>query len=127
MIYTAVEWLALIIAVLSLVKIGFVLIKPKVWMNLATKFWKNPKTVGIFSLILSAVVLYFLLQEITIVQIFATLLFFILLMAMGFAPYIKGIISTSRKNIKKIIREQRVYLLVWLVLIIWVLWEIFKY
>ena len=125
MIYTATEWLALAIAVFSLVKIGFILLKPKAWMTFASKIWKKPKVTGIIALILSAAVLYYLLQEMTIVQIFAALLFFSLLMAMGFSPYIKELISFNKKNMKKIVRELRLYLLIWLVLIIWVLWEVF--
>ena len=125
MIYTAVEWLALAIAVFSLVKIGFILIKPKAWMVFAGKIWRKPKITGSVALILSAVVLYYLLQELTIVQIFASMLFFALLIAMGFVPYIKELISFNRKNMKKIIKESRFYILIWLLLIIWVLWEIF--
>lgn len=125
MIYTTIEWLALIIAVFSLVKIAFILFKPKAWMNFAAKVWKKPKVTGIVALILSFAVLYYLLQEMTIVQIFAALLFFSLLMMMDFAPYIKELISVNKKNMKKIIKESRVYILIWLLLIIWVLWEIF--
>lgn len=125
MIYTTIEWFALVIAVFALVKIGFILLKPKAWISFATKVWKNPKITGSVALILSIVVLYYLLKEITIVQIFAAMLFFSLLMMMGFAPYAKELISMSKKNIKKIVKELRLYLLIWLLLIIWVLWEIF--
>ena len=125
MIYTTLEWFALIIALFSLVKIAFILFKPKAWMGFSQKIWKRPKIVGMISLILSAVVLYYLLQELTIVQIFATILFFSLFMMMGFVPYIKDLMSITRKNMKKIIKESRVYILIWLLLIIWVLWEIF--
>ena len=125
MIYTTIEWFALVIVVAALIKIAVILVKPKAWMSFAAKFWKKPKPIGIISLILAAVVLYYLLQEITIVQIFASLLFFSLLLVMGFAPYIKELLSITRKNMKKIIKESRLYILVWLLLIIWVLWEIF--
>ena len=125
MIYTTIEGFALVISVVVLIKIAFILIKPKAWMNFAAKFWRKPKVTGIISLILSAFVLYYLLQEITIVQIFAVLLFFSLLMTMGFVPYAKDLVSITRKNMKKIIKESKFYILIWLLLIIWVLWEIF--
>ncbi|MEK6820046.1 MAG: hypothetical protein AABY03_02525 [Nanoarchaeota archaeon] len=127
MIYTTVEWLALLIAVLSLVKIATLMIKPKIWINFSAKLWKKPKVTGIVALILSVAVLYFLLQEMTIVQIFATALFFKLLLIAGSASYAKDLLSIKKKNIKKIIKESRFFILIFLLLIIWVLWEIFKY
>ena len=125
MIYTTIEWFALVIIVASLIKIAFILIKPKAWMNFAAKLWRKPKVTGTISLILSAVVLYYLLTEINIVQIFAVLLFFSLFMMAGHSPDIKDLIVITRKNMKKIIKESRLYILIWLLLIIWVLWEIF--
>src|SRR3990167_7598111 len=100
MIYTAVEWLALFIAVLSLVKISFILVKPNAWIGFASKLWRRPKSFGIISTLLSFVVLYFLLQEITIVQVFATLLFFSLLLVMGFTPYMKELLPKAKQNVK---------------------------
>lgn len=129
MIYTTIEWFALFLAVLSLVKISFILVKPNAWIKFASKLWRKPKTFGWISLILSFVVLYFLLQEMTIVQIFGAMLFFSLMMVMGFAPYMKELLPKAKQNVKKIVRDpsMRIYLLVWLALIIWVLWEIFTY
>ena len=76
---------ALIIALLALVKILVILVKPKVWLNLVKSIWSVPMLTMIVCLILAAIVFYYLIQELTIIQIMATTLFIALLAGMTFA------------------------------------------
>ena len=97
---TPVEIFALIVALAAAIKIVVILINPKAWINVVKKVYTNNSLLMIVSLILAAVVLYYLLMEITIIQIFAVMLFLMLLMAMGMAIYKKEIISITPKLLK---------------------------
>ena len=92
-----IEILALIILAISAIKIIVILINPMTWMNSVVKpLWSKPMITGWICLILSGVVLYYLLQAgITIVQIFAVMLFMVLLIAFGMSIYFKELIINS--------------------------------
>lgn len=124
MAYTYIEWFALTIAVLGLIKIIVLFISPESWFNFAKKVWKKPNLVAIISLILSAVVLYYLLQSMTIVQIFAVMLLTSLLLAVGMAPFVNDFLKINKKRMKNKLKESWLYILIWLVLILWVLKEV---
>jgi len=82
------------------------------------------------SLILAAASLYYLIQGgITIIQIFAVLLFLTFLMASGIAIYKKEVIKLADKLMKdkKIIKKSWLYILIWIALIIWGAKTLFMY
>jgi len=123
-----IEIFALIIAVLVLVKILVILIKPKAWMNFAESLWKMPMLVMIVGLILAGVVLYYLMQSgIGLVQIFGVMLFVVLLSAVTMAVYAKDFISMAKKLVKdrQFMSKGWLPILIWVVLAVWVLIEIF--
>ena len=128
MTYTPVEWMALILIVISAIKIIVILVKPKAWNDsVVKKLWKNSGLAMIVSLILAAVALYYLLQELTIVQILATMLFLALLMAIGVSAYKKEIIGLADKMLKNksVIKKSWLYLIIWIVLLLWGAKELF--
>ena len=120
--YTPVQWMALILIVVSLIKILVILIKPKAWYsNVVKPIWKSPAITMVVSLILAAVVLYYLIQEITIVQILASMLFFALLMAVGFSIYQKEVLGIADKMFKSkdLVKKSWLYIILWLIVIGW--------
>lgn len=126
MALTSVEIMALIIALLAAIKILVILINPKAWGNVVNAVYGNPLVTTLIAFILAAVVLNYLLAEMSIVQIFAVMLFLSLLMTIGAAAYSKEmlkIVNNLLKN-KKILKKAWFYILVWIVLIIWVILEI---
>ena len=128
MTYTPVEWMALILIVISAIKIIVILVKPKAWNDsVVKKLWKNSGLAMIVSLILAAVALYYLLQELTIVQILATMLFLALLIAVGVAAYKKEVIGLADKMLKNkaVIKKSWLYIIIWIVLLLWGAKEIF--
>ena len=118
---------ALIVLIAIAIKILVVLISPKSWLNLVGKIWKLPILTMIVSLILSGIVLYYLLQEISIVQIFGVLLFIALISAATMAVYIKEVLPFVQKMLKdrSFLRKAWLPILIWIILIIWALKELF--
>lgn len=123
---TPIEWIVTIFAVLVLIKLVVIMINKKSWWNLTKGVYGNPGITGVVFLVLAAVVLWFLLQELSIVQIIAAGVFMVLLMGFAFMGYSKELMSLA-KNIyaKKFSGRMWLYIIIWVVLLIWVLWELF--
>ena len=128
MSFTPIETLALIIALLSLTKLLVILVNPKFWFKGVVKsIYSNPFTLQLAGLILAGVSLFYLLQEFTIVQIFAVMFFVMSLMLFGVATYSKDLLDFVDKIYKRkgVVRKSWLSILIWLILIIWVLIELF--
>jgi len=128
MAFTPVETIALIIIVITAIKILVLLVKPMAWMNFAKKIYlTNPTLTQIISLVLAAVVLYYLLQEITIIQILAVMAFISLLLVMGLAPIMGNLIKKYEGIIKRgnIWKDSWLYTLIWIALMAWGVKELF--
>lgn len=125
--YTPVNIIALILLVVAAIKILVILIMPKAWVKLVKKVWVNPMNMMIASLILAAVVLYFLLQELTIIQIFAAMAFVSLLAAAGIAMYSTTVVNAAQRLLRdrEIVKKSWLYILIWIILILWGLKELF--
>ncbi|MBU1975394.1 MAG: hypothetical protein KKG59_03245 [Nanoarchaeota archaeon] len=123
---TPIEILALILIIISVIKIIFVMANPKAWMKNAMGMYKQPIAVMIVSLVLSALVLRYLLVELTIVQIFAVLLFLLLMINVTVAGFGKEITEFAEKIMKtNIFKKCWLGIIVWIVLIIWALYVLF--
>lgn len=123
-----VQVMALIILVVAAIKIIIILINPSIWMNSVVKrVWAKPILMMIISLILAVVSLMYLLQEVTIVQIFATMLFISLLAAVGISVYSNEVLSLAEKLMKdkSIVKKSWLYLIIWIALIIWGFYALF--
>ena len=124
--WSALNVFALILAFWVLIKTVVVLSSPKSWLNFAKKLWKQPAVTGVVLFVLSAIVLYYLLMQLTIIQIFAVMLFFALLSGATMAPYTKEFLSMAQKLLKRSTLRQVWYIwLIWLALVVWVLWALF--
>ena len=89
--------------------------------------YSNSFMLQFIGLILAGVSLFYLLGEFTIVQIFAVMFFFASLMLFGVGAYAKEILDFADKIYKKkgLVRKAWLSILIWLVLIFWVLVELF--
>ncbi len=125
---TPIEIIALILIIVSAIKIVVILVNPKSWADIVKKLWANPIITSIISFILAAIVLYYLvwIEGITIVQILAVTAFVALLMAVGIGIYAKEVISMSTKMLKKgILKKAWLYTIIWILLLIWGAKELF--
>lgn len=123
---TPIEIMALIVAIVSLIKIIVILVNPRYWKEVAHVLYKNQAITTIISIILAAVVLKFLLTELSIIQIFATTLFLMLIMIIGFSAYSKEMLQLADKvlNNRDVLKKAWVSLIIWIALIAWVIYSI---
>lgn len=124
---TPIETLALIAMLVIAIKLIVILVKPKAWADLVKKIWANPVLMEVIVLILATITLYYLLQELTIVQIFTVILFIALVAATSIAAYSKEMIALSQKMLKdkNIAKKAWLSILIWIILILWGLKELF--
>ena len=121
------EILASILIFFALIKLIVFLISPRGWLVFARKVYVKPRVASALALVLAAIVLYFLVKSgITIVHIFAVLLFIALFIVAGIAPYSEKIVDWAMaQDMKVILKQQWYYSLVWFLLMLWCIQEIF--
>mgnify|MGYP000327054479 CR=1 FL=1 len=122
------EIMAFIVAFFTLGKMLTMLFSQKSWFTSSTKrFWAHPRMLTIGSLVAVIVSLWFLLQELTIVQVFAVTFFSMSLIVLGLAPLSKYMLEIEEKWFKeeKMITIGPIAWIVWSGLSIWVLYTIF--
>ena len=99
---SVIQTLALIFIIIAGIKILFILFNPSWWLNNVVKrIWSREHFMMLTSLVLSGVILYYLLEELTIVHILAVMLFTSLLAAAGFSLYAKDLLAIAEKYYNK--------------------------
>ncbi|MEK6906475.1 MAG: hypothetical protein AABW81_02545 [Nanoarchaeota archaeon] len=127
MTYTPVEIIALILIITSTIKITVVLISPKTWLGFAKRVWGNSGIVRVVCLILAIIVFYYLIMAgVTVIEILAVAAFVALTIAVGLGQHVEDLIKHYEKIVKKrsIIKEHRLYIILWLILLLWGLREL---
>jgi len=123
---TPVQNIALVFIIFAVVKILVIAIKPKNWGKVVKGVYKNPGLFLVVDIVLAAIVLYYLLMEITIIQILAAIALGALLTAMSFAVATKEVVPLVNKMLTKdILKRAWLPLIVWIILIIWGLVALF--
>lgn len=126
---TTIEILALIAAILVLLKFVLILISPKFWMKLATSIMKQNLLMQIIYFLLALVVGYYLYSAgVTIVQLFGLMLFFSLLYGfsmMFFPKPMHEFVKDFPKDRKKLVLKAWLPWLIWVVLALWTLYALF--
>ncbi len=126
MAFSVVEWFVLVFAVLVIIKLIFISFAPKSWFSLAKKLYSSPVLLVLVELILAAVLFWYLLMELTIVQIMAAVILGALLTGMSFAVYGKETLAWATKLFKtNMLKKAWLPILIWLVLSIWALVALF--
>lgn len=123
---TPIEFFAWIVIMIILIKLIVIMKNPGTWLNVVENIWGNPSIVISVSLILAAVVLYYLLQEISIVHIFSVMLLFVLLSAVNISMYSSDFMQLGRKLLKdkNIIKKSWLPILIWVLLCLWAIKEL---
>ena len=122
---TPVQIIALITAVAILVKIIVVSVSRGSWIKIIDKLYARPICALVY-FALAALVLYYLLQEISIIQIFAVLAFIALIGGAGIMIYAPNEIKAMAKKVlkKKISGGIFIFLILWVVLAVWAIYEV---
>ncbi|MFH1063542.1 MAG: hypothetical protein V1729_00510 [Candidatus Woesearchaeota archaeon] len=124
---TPIEIIALLGALLILVKLVVIAIKPNLWMKLPHHAFKYPKVAMVGSLLLAFLMLYFLMEELNIIQIFACVMFTAFLIVSAVTSYSTEFVDL----LKKLLKEKHVFakalipVAVWFLFAVWVLYAIF--
>lgn len=123
--FTPLEWIVLVFALVAILKAIFVLGNRKAWMKILDALYGSHSMVSSLFLVLAAVILYYLVQEISIVQILAAAAFTACLMALAFVQYGRETKQFAKKMIATPLKGMIwVYILIWFVLLAWAVWEI---
>ncbi len=127
MVLTTVEILALILVVASVIKIAVILIDPKSWYKVVKAIWAKPIYTGLVSFIAAIMILNFLLQTMTIIDIFAVMLFTSFIFAIGMSFYSKELVKLAGKVLNKnLLARGWFYLLIWIALLVWAILVLFN-
>ena len=124
---TPIEIMALNIAGLVGIKLLVIMANPKKWMLVVNAIYGNPGITTVVGLVLAGWSLNHLLKTFTIVDIFAVMFFFMMLILVGAVGFAKELMPIANKMLKEKNILQRAWLatLIWVVLIAWVLWQLF--
>ncbi len=126
-----IEIIVLVFIALSIVKLITLIISPRAWYgpsNPIIRLVWNKISATIFALIFGGIVLFYLLMEISIVEVFVAVVFAFLLAILTLAPDIKKIFEGMINHLERdggILKKYWFSLLIWLGLMTWVVWEIF--
>jgi len=122
-----VEWIAVILAVVIIVKVVSLVVNRTFWVNkVAVPIYSHPHVGGPVFLVLALIVFYYLMQVFSIVQIFAVMGFTALIMGSGFVLYGMEFIPAMRKLVKNGFGFWVwLYAIIWVALAVWVLFEVF--
>jgi hypothetical protein len=124
---TAIETIALVIVAVSILKLIVLAINPRAWFNTAGKLVSSGWFSRIVLLVLLAIVLKYLLQYLSIVEIYAASAFTIIFFWLSMAPYKQKIYDAvmGEMHTKNIWRRSWLIIVIWLALTLWVVKEIF--
>lgn len=124
---TPIQIMALIVAILGGIKILVLIFDPKIWFkNVVKPIYANPMITTLIGLIIAGASLWYLLKEVTIVQIFAVFLFVFGVMLIGFATVAKETLAFADRLLKKDgLKRFWLSMLIWILLIIWVFYALF--
>jgi len=116
-----IEIIALVLIIFAAIKMFTLLVKPQAWMNFTKALFKKKSVAVVIGLILGGVVLYYLIQELTIVQILAVTAFIAMLFLIGLAGHVDELIRRYEREIKKgkLWKENWFYTLIWIALLVW--------
>lgn len=124
---TPVEIMAFISAIVVPIKIVMILKGQKFWFDTITKrYWGNALVTTILSLIVVLASLFFLLQELTIVQVWAATLFAMALISLALAPFSQYMLSVEKRWFTEtnVLKTGLIAAVVWIVLVVWVLYAL---
>ena len=127
---TPIEIIALITALIIPIKLVMLMKSQRLWFNkVTTKFWGGSGNLTmILAFIVAAVSLFFLLQELTIVQVWATMFFSMALIVMALAPFSKYLLKAEDNWFSETntIKKGWLATIVWVAISIWVIISIFS-
>lgn len=126
--FNAAEIIVLVFILAGLAKMLIVLFSRKSWTSVVKSLYSKPMRLMIIEFVLAIIVLYYLLQSLSLVQVMAGVVFGALLTGMVFAAYTKELMPPILKILKKNAwKKAWLPITVWIILIIWTIGELFGF
>jgi hypothetical protein len=125
--FTAIEIIAATLAILGIIELIFILIAKQGYLdNVIKPALNNINVISFILIIIGIVIFYFLIQELTIVQIYAVVAFSAILMGVMLFQYSNDLMPLVERVYKENFSGLMwIYIIIWLVLSLWVLYVIF--
>ncbi|MBL7206268.1 MAG: hypothetical protein ISS36_01575 [Candidatus Aenigmarchaeota archaeon] len=123
-VITPVTILAVVFAVIILLKAVMGIWRPQTRLKFAKAVWKRSELLSATCLLFLIIIGYFILLELTIVQVAAVMLFTTILMGLNMAAYPKAM----EKLINEVLRKRSRFwasMIIWVVIALWVLYAVF--
>jgi hypothetical protein len=117
--------LAVIFALLILVKVAFLLVNPGKWMGIAQTLASHTSEVTIGYLIALAVIGYFIFTSMDIIDVAVVMLFTGLLVGLNLIPYAASLHTTMQKIATVGVSRAWLALLIWVAIAVAVLVRVF--
>jgi len=125
MVLNNIEIIALVFAFFVLIKVLVLTISKKTWIRFVKKVYSRPFIISSVFFVIALVVLYYLLQTLTIVEVFASVAFAVLLLGSSLALFSKEIINLASKvKSHRMNGIEFLQIIIWALLAIWVLSEL---
>ncbi|MCY4486329.1 MAG: hypothetical protein OXF11_04350 [Deltaproteobacteria bacterium] len=120
----ALEVMALIFAVIVLVKLAALLFSPAWWMDTAGAMLDYPRACTWVYAVLAAVVGYFVFTRMEIVEVVSVMLLTSLLAGLGLAPYSRTILKLGKEMAGEGFGRLWPVMVIWTVIAVWALYAV---
>lgn len=117
--------LATIFAAAVLVKLTLIICKPDLWMKIVDLFIKKYVRTMVIYAVLAAIVGYYVLTTIHIIDVAAVMLFTSLLIGVSLAPYSTSLLKLREDVMNIGVGKAWLPMLIWGILALWVLYAVF--
>lgn len=123
---TGIEWIVVIAAVFGIIKLLMISFNKKGWMPVVNEVYDHQHLFSWIFTILAIIVFWVLIKSMSIVQIFAVMAFYSLMLALAFMHYGQDVKKLAKKMVSsKITGWLWFYVLIWLIIMVWALWSVF--
>ena len=120
----ALEVLAVIFAVIVLLKFAGLLISPVSWMDTAGAMLKHPRACTWVCAVLAAVVGYLVFVRMDVIEVVSVMLLTSLLMGVALGPYSRTLLRLGREMAGEGFGRLWPSLVIWTVIAVWALYEV---
>jgi hypothetical protein len=117
--------LAVIFAVLTLIKLAFLLTSPATWLGMTQVFLDHTGTVMVVYLILLAITGYFIFTSMALIDIFVVMGFTALLVGLSLMPYAAALRATTQDIATAGLGKAWLALTIWVAMAVAVLYQVF--
>jgi len=120
------EILAVILAVIVLVKIGVVMVVgPRKWIGFAGPVYKYTKIAMVVVAVLALWMGYYIFRTFTVVEVGAVAFFVVLVMWLNFLAYPAMIGKMKEAALERNVRSAWLSIIIWVAFSVWILWAVF--